>query len=304
MTKLREFFMKNLRVWSRLLVWGSAILAFFVLLKFFSYTLPMLTDSDPLPMGNVAIYHYNKGVQYLASSERERASDPNSYYLRNGYTNALNTLSQGYGDLADADGNIPAADAELAGKLQLAIGDCLYRLDKLDAAADAYAQALRHNPGLLAAKYNLELINKKIEAQNKPKDGQGNPGDKGKPGQNGKGDKGDGKGQNPGQGKDGDKQQGQGQPKDGDGKNPGDGKGKGQDGKGQQGKQPGGNQPGDKQPGDKQPGQKQPGAKQPGGQQPGGEPGDQDSQGDQSQDPIDQFHKPGSQAGKGNGKGI
>jgi hypothetical protein len=307
MSKVQEYFKKTLSLWAVLLLWSGALMLGYSLIKLVAFTGPILAhdyaDAANSQFGDNSIPAYNIALSNYARAEEETSS----YYKQDWYRAAQRSASQSYGALLDKDGNVPAGKAQTAAKLQLIIGNVLYRQNKLQAAAEAYAQALRHDPDLMPAKYNLELVNKQIDAKanaNGNGNGKGPDGKDAKPGgkQPGQGKDGDGKGKD-GKGKDGKGKDGQPGDKPGDGKGKGDpnkGNGKGKDG--QPGNKPGDGTPqdGNGQPGDGKPG-KQPG-KQPGNGKP--DQSDDSTDGTKGDDAVDQFQKPGGGAGKWNGKGL
>ena len=231
---------ENLQLISLFFLWGASIVTFVALLKMFVFSLPMAAGEyahvRQAFLGDTAIADYDEGVQLYTDAEVRGKWNRKHYYQY-----SRNALSVAYEKLLDGNGNVMAGREKLAAKIQLLIGNTLYGEEKLQQAAEAYAQALRHEPGNMAAKYNLEFVNKKIEAKSEGDKKNNDPGK----GQDGKG--GQKGGQQPGKQGDNGKD---GQPSDqpGNGKSQSDskrgGKGKG-DGKsdGQNPGQPGGQLP-------------------------------------------------------------
>jgi len=169
--KLLAFLIRNKKAWAITLLCAGTIVLLFGCVKLLSFTLPMLEHNygDAISgrrMGDVSIAYYDGGL---------------STYKQGDYASALKILTAGYTTLSDADGNIPPRRQRLAADYQLLIGNCLFYQQKLKAAAEAYKQALRHDPNDLSAKYNLELIAQIVASGG----GQGDP--KGPAGQAGKG---------------------------------------------------------------------------------------------------------------------
>lgn len=167
-------------------------------------------------------------------------------YIYNG-GNALHRLGQF--DRAAAESQRAAANGpdDVRFRAYYALGNNYLRLEKLREARDAYKNALKLNPSDIDAKFNLEVVQRRLDERQQQQQGQQGQ-------QNQQGQQGRQQGRNqPGQQQD--QQQGQSQP----------------------GQQQGQNQPAQNQPAQNQPGQQQ--GQQPGQQQPGqGQSGQQPSQ--------------------------
>lgn len=277
-----------------LLFWGGCAVFLFALIKLFAYTLPMsggnYKDSSDTFVGDSAVASYDYGVQLYNTAGRYSPS-----YSAYDYQYSRNALSKAYQKLLDGNGNVVAGNEALAARIQVLIGNTLFKVEKLQQAAEAYAQALRHEPGNMQAKYNLELVNMKIEAKAKAdqqSSGKGRDGQSGTKGQDGKSP-----GKKRDKGQDGNQpgQQGDGKSKSDSGQgDKGDGKPTGQDPNGQGGKGQGG----------KGQGQGTPPGKEPGDAGDGSGSGGKEPADSQDTGPIDNFERPGGDAGKGNGKGL
>ena len=152
---------ENLQLISLFFLWGAAVVTFVAMLKLFVFSLPIANDeyrdASESFLGDTAIAAYDEGVQLYTD-----ASGRAQWYRKDDYQFSRKALSSAYEKLLDGNGNVMAGREKLAAKIQLLIGNTLYGEEKLQQAAEAYAQALRHEPGNMAAKYNLEFVNKKL----------------------------------------------------------------------------------------------------------------------------------------------
>jgi tetratricopeptide (TPR) repeat protein len=132
---------------ARVAILASMLLLLYGVIRIFDYTLPMIehrySDAARATHGDVTLAYYDLALEH---------------YRQRDYAGAQNLLTAGYTLLSDKDGNIPAGKQPMAADMQLLIGNSLYYQQKLEPAAEAYKQALRHNPNDLNAKYNLELV--------------------------------------------------------------------------------------------------------------------------------------------------
>jgi tetratricopeptide (TPR) repeat protein len=145
--KLVEFFVSRKKTWALTMICLGLIAILLGFLEGMNYAWPMYQhhydDVSAKSVGNYGFVAYDSGLDS---------------YKQGDYDTALKTLTTGYTQLSDADGNIPASKQRLAADYQLLIGDCLFNQQKIQPAVEAWKQALRHDPNDMPSKYNLELV--------------------------------------------------------------------------------------------------------------------------------------------------
>jgi tetratricopeptide (TPR) repeat protein len=109
-----------------------------------------------------------------------QVSDPNSPRLSIDAGNALHMLTEYSRALPDYAKAIDLGGADLRAIAQYDRGNTLYRLGRLEDARDAYRESLRLDPKDRDAKFNLELVQRQLDAkipvQQQPRPGQNAPG--------------------------------------------------------------------------------------------------------------------------------
>ena len=206
--------------------------------------------------GNTA---YDAG-DYQAALDRYRqaqveAPDDAAYIYHGG--NALHRLGQMDRAITESQRASANGPDEVRFRAYYALGNHYVRQDRLAQARDAYKNALKINPGDMDAKFNLEVVQRRLDErqQQQQQQQQGQQ----QQGQNQQNQQGQQQGQQQQGQQQGQQQQGQQQHGQ-------------QQGQPQQGQQQGQQQSGQQQPGQQQQGQQQPGQGQ-GQQQPGNQQG-------------------------------
>ncbi|HEY9775935.1 MAG TPA: hypothetical protein V6C81_19385 [Planktothrix sp.] len=150
-TKIFAFLMRSKKGLVKLAAFAFIALALYGCLRLFTYTLPMLqhdyATAAQSKRGEQTLPYYDAGLEL---------------YHNGDYVNAQKIWTAGYTLLSDQDGTIAVSRQARAADFQLLIGNSLFYQQKLSPAAEAYKQALRHNPNDLEAKYNLELVSQLI----------------------------------------------------------------------------------------------------------------------------------------------
>ncbi len=139
----------------------------------------MLAYSLPMQTGN-----------YVSAAESGAGDAANAYYdaglkayQDEQYKEAKELFTAAQSALTSSSGDLPPEAKAMAAKIQFALGNNYFRQKQLKAAAEAYRQSLRFDPGNLEAKYNLELMQQLLASG-----GGGNgPGDPKDPGGSGPG---------------------------------------------------------------------------------------------------------------------
>lgn len=145
--KIIGFMRDNQNAWAWILLVLSALVLLFGVFYTLTYAVPLHTGDYNTAVksgvGEPALALYGKGLEL---------------YRQKSFDESIASLSNGYTTLTDKSGQIPESRQKLAGNFQLLIGNSLFYKKKLPEAAEAYRQALRHDPDNMTAKYNLELI--------------------------------------------------------------------------------------------------------------------------------------------------
>lgn len=122
---------------------------------------------------------------YQRAAESGSGSAANAYYdaglaayHNEQYKEAKDLLTAAQSALTSSKGDLPPEAQAMAAKIQFALGNNYFRQKQLKAAAEAYRQSLRFDPGNLEAKYNLELM-QKLLASGGGGSGPGQPKDPG-----------------------------------------------------------------------------------------------------------------------------
>jgi Ca-activated chloride channel homolog len=145
---------------------------------------------------NEALSRYSAGLLKDPSSDVLHYNSGGALYKLNDYQKSLEEYQKASG----------FKDKLTKSRDWYNIGNARFKLDQWQEAIDAYVECLKLNPDDQDAKFNLELIRKKIKQNAKPQGGQGQQ-------QQNQNQKGQGKDKKSGQ-KDGQKGQQQGQEKD------------------------------------------------------------------------------------------
>ena len=118
----------------------------------------------------------------LAAYRDLQAAMPGAPELSIDAGNALHMLGDHPRALPDYAQAIDLADPQLRAIAQYDRGNTLFRLDRLEDARDAYRESLRLSPNDREAKFNLELVNKLLDARRPGGDKTPLPGQSGAPG--------------------------------------------------------------------------------------------------------------------------
>ncbi|MBY0358462.1 MAG: tetratricopeptide repeat protein [Candidatus Obscuribacterales bacterium] len=175
------------------LVLLSVLLYYSGLNRFVGYSLPMLkanyAKAIASPYADKAEVLYNGALDA---------------YEQNDLEGCKRVLALAYEELVnDEDASIKARDKKRAADIKFMLGKVMQKLKKNDHAIEAYEQSLRLDPSNLASKYNLEML--KPSPPPPPMSGGGGGKDGEQPG--------DGEGDNPAEGGDGQDPHGKTKPK-------------------------------------------------------------------------------------------
>jgi Ca-activated chloride channel family protein len=119
----------------------------------------------------------------LESYQRARVERPDLYQLDYNIGNALHRLGD-YARAVEETGRATAStNSDLAFRAYYSLGNHHFRLGQLQAAFDAYKEALIINPDDLDSKYNLEVVARLMAEQPPPSSSGPGPGEETPPGQ-------------------------------------------------------------------------------------------------------------------------
>lgn len=140
-------------------------------------------------LGDQAVALYDRGL----SEYRQALATDDADAAQTLWQNAQADLSAAYNQLiAEGNGSVPDSSRKLAADLQFQLGNmqvmtglAQQSVELIQAGVQSYEECLRLDPGNLAARYNIELLEQsnEVNKQNNP-GGPGKPGDQ--PGQPGK----------------------------------------------------------------------------------------------------------------------
>lgn len=122
----------------------------------------------------------------LDSYQRARADRPDLYQIDYNIGNALHRLGDYPRAVEETRRATAAADSDLAFRAYYSLGNHHFRLGRLQAAFDAYKQALILNPDDFDAKYNLEVVARLMAESARggpPPSPESSTGEEGPPGQ-------------------------------------------------------------------------------------------------------------------------
>ena len=119
----------------------------------------------------------------LDSYQRARAERPDLFQLDYNIGNALHRLGDYARAVEETQRATAATDGYLAFRAFYSLGNHHFRLGQLQAAFDAYKQALLINPDDLDSKYNLEVVARLMAEQPPPSSPGSGPGEEAPPGQ-------------------------------------------------------------------------------------------------------------------------
>jgi tetratricopeptide (TPR) repeat protein len=148
-----EFITRRRLTLATLAVIASLAAVGFGLFRAYVYTVPLVlgdnTTAASAGVGDADLARYNRALQLFQAGYYELARDE---------------VSQAYSLLAEGRGSIGPGQLKLAADMQFLLGLSYEKTKQKSSAIEAYKQALRHNPTLLDAKFNLERL---IEDQSK-----------------------------------------------------------------------------------------------------------------------------------------
>lgn len=134
---------------------GTAVVFLVVMLLVFGFGLyQLLTYTIPMHKGDYA----TASRSYAADRPTVLYDAGLQFYQLHAYERAKILFVAAYSACTESSGSIPQSRQKLAGQIQFMLGNACEGLGQAQPAVEAYAQALRHDPENLYAKYNLERL--------------------------------------------------------------------------------------------------------------------------------------------------
>ncbi len=142
-----------------------AALFFYGAMMLFGFSVPMLQenfkDASYSNVGDRVLAKYDLAVQL---SQKED------------FNGAKKVLDDAFKELTHDSGVVPAGQKDLAARIQLQLGVVSEHQKNFRVAVSAYEESLRHNPQLMASKYNMERLKSKYPDLNGAGSNPQNPG--------------------------------------------------------------------------------------------------------------------------------
>jgi Ca-activated chloride channel family protein len=111
--------------------------------------------------------NYRDALESYRKAEVDAADEPEPYYNTG---NALIRQQENEDAARHLQQALKTADPELAADIAFNLGNAHYEVGDFDAAAEAYIESLRFDPGAPDAKHNLELALQRVQEQEQEPD--------------------------------------------------------------------------------------------------------------------------------------